>query len=1188
MSTQRERLVLELELHDNGGTAKLRRFGQESDRLGNRLRHLDRQVRETTNAKLGLFKAVRDVSVATASFIYVIPNITRLTWGWQAAILGVSAEMERAAIALSNFTPGASQIERIEGASKAVEELMIKAKNSPFEFAALQDSLVKITTVMGEETTPILDGLTEAIASFGGTDDLLKRASIAIQQMGGKGVISMEELRQQLGEAVPNAARLMARSLSMTYADFVEQVSLGRVSAAPAIKAMGEEMLFEAEGASARLMESYDGLRSQIRTQFTLLAKELGDVGYFDNVKSQFADFLAFLESDQALMMAQTLGIFLDKVAKSIGDLIKLMYEWGEVVKSVAIGFVAYKAFPVILGLFTKGIGASSAATRTLNAATSVAAFNINRLRVASSRMNTEAALEREIRRTMPLVKQASFELGHRARMTTAVTAAERAMAVQMAATNIQKRQAIAQTRALNGLLSAGRIAFGGFAGVLTGLLFASLTTYILKVLEAKKETKELFQTLANDDSTVTFSHIAKAEERLEEFTKKISELEAERDKARERREREMRRIQGMDQGSTSYDRAQGNLQLAIQRFNRLSEEISRTEEERATLLAGVTLRRAEALEYSVNTQMNRVQSIFNARVSDFRESQREAMRELEKDYESSYTMTQQQYFEGQQAIRIRSAEYMVEQYRALIEERQSLLTDADEADLATIERMKAALEEKIAELETLRGRTGPVDTDMIGTSKYLDELDRELNRTIKKVQEIKYELDFDDPFAFLVDGLPEQLRLNQDVITRLDAIKQAYEELQEQEALLEKNRGLTAMGQQVQSLGVKYERMNLRARESLANINNEFISNSNLAGFGADLERLNNQLYNMGFSTRLSADNISEGIAGIKSEAEALNLVMPELINGLEDFQAKATTADMTATAELVQTRMNQVRSQLARTNDEVRISYEGQRQAIVDTVRVIEAEAAQTGALTQEQTELIAKLRELHGMYGQLEAAQNRQTSQLDELRAAWKDHGRMFEDVAIQGMESFADSMADTLLGSSGDWERWSKDLMKHIAKVITKLMLMKNIIEPLMGAMGFGAAGGDAGAGAEAAAFAKGGVMSSMGELPLKKYAKGGVTAFPQRAYFGEGTVPEAYVPLPDGRTIPVTIANADQIGPRNKAVGSVPVQVNLYNQGGDEQEAESSSRFDGEKMIVDVVMKNLSRPTPMRDAVRNVR
>jgi hypothetical protein len=46
------------------------------------------------------------------------------------------------------------------------------------------------------------------------------------------------------------------------------------------------------------------------------------------------------------------------------------------------------------------------------------------------------------------------------------------------------------------------------------------------------------------------------------------------------------------------------------------------------------------------------------------------------------------------------------------------------------------------------------------------------------------------------------------------------------------------------------------------------------------------------------------------------------------------------------------------------------------------------------------------------------------------------------------------------------------------------------------------------------------MTGNGPLPLKRYASGGIANSPQLAMFGEGSTPEAYVPLPDGRSIPV--------------------------------------------------------------------
>ena len=61
------------------------------------------------------------------------------------------------------------------------------------------------------------------------------------------------------------------------------------------------------------------------------------------------------------------------------------------------------------------------------------------------------------------------------------------------------------------------------------------------------------------------------------------------------------------------------------------------------------------------------------------------------------------------------------------------------------------------------------------------------------------------------------------------------------------------------------------------------------------------------------------------------------------------------------------------------------------------------------------------------------------------------------------------------------------------------------------------------------FGLGGIMTNNGALPLKRYAAGGIASSPQLAMFGEGSRPEAYVPLPDGRTIPVTMKNGGQMG-----------------------------------------------------------
>lgn len=59
-------------------------------------------------------------------------------------------------------------------------------------------------------------------------------------------------------------------------------------------------------------------------------------------------------------------------------------------------------------------------------------------------------------------------------------------------------------------------------------------------------------------------------------------------------------------------------------------------------------------------------------------------------------------------------------------------------------------------------------------------------------------------------------------------------------------------------------------------------------------------------------------------------------------------------------------------------------------------------------------------------------------------------------------------------------------------------------------------------ARIASMERGGIVGPGGEMPLRRYRSGGIARGRQFAEFGEGDVPEAFVPLQDGRSIPVTI------------------------------------------------------------------
>ena len=107
-------------------------------------------------------------------------------------------------------------------------------------------------------------------------------------------------------------------------------------------------------------------------------------------------------------------------------------------------------------------------------------------------------------------------------------------------------------------------------------------------------------------------------------------------------------------------------------------------------------------------------------------------------------------------------------------------------------------------------------------------------------------------------------------------------------------------------------------------------------------------------------------------------------------------------------------------------------------------------------------------------------------------------------------------DAAIGAAMTGAKDLDDQLKQIASGVLKeigMALIKFGLNSLLGGFQIG--------GTQLFKFADGGVMTGAGPLPLRRYAGGGVANSPQMAMYGERG-PEAYVPLPDGRSIPVKV------------------------------------------------------------------
>jgi hypothetical protein len=123
--------------------------------------------------------------------------------------------------------------------------------------------------------------------------------------------------------------------------------------------------------------------------------------------------------------------------------------------------------------------------------------------------------------------------------------------------------------------------------------------------------------------------------------------------------------------------------------------------------------------------------------------------------------------------------------------------------------------------------------------------------------------------------------------------------------------------------------------------------------------------------------------------------------------------------------------------------------------------------------------------------------------------KDLGGAIGDAVVSGLQGLEDQLTAFVTTGKANFKELAASILSDLARIALRAAIIQPIVKALGGLFpGF--------------QFANGGIMTGDGPVPLKKYASGGIANSPQLALYGEGSKPEAYVPLPDGRRIPVAM------------------------------------------------------------------
>lgn len=1169
-------IVIELVVDNGQMKMAVKDSGAVLRQFDNTLQQTARSVKRLDDAQHSLSTKFRHLVMTLGNLRFVAMDVNDIFLRLPAAIMRNAGELERMQALMKGLSTELTELGKAADAQRSFDFVTGLAKNAPFEINALSDAFVKLKTTGIDPTKGALTAMTDSVARFGGTGEQLKRASIAIQQMAGKGVISMEELRQQLGEAVPTAMRAMADGVGMSMAELAKVVSTGTLQAQAPLLKMLARMRVENDGAAEAMMETWVGKLSQLKTEWMLASKAIADSGFGDAAKAAVDGLKDGLQSKEFRAFAVEFGQALNTAVRAIISVTKFVVEYRDAIVNLTQAWVAYKVFAsgllptwqalnnqykehISRILETKNQQQGAMVTERRNASEKIQLANESsaaQMRASSANI---ATLEKEMafrkamiaqmqaerqRLNAPVVNGISrgstagtFEIINRDAAAAQIRELRRLEGVHAAASAklssdlAQQRKAHADaatqvlrhgnqvdkltgaTRAYSSAAWAAAAAsraggfvwtlLGGWAGVAIIAIMAVAGAWY-KVAAAAREAKAA---QAREDKNQSIEDDLKPQQdALEKALRARKALAAQVEF-------------GKSQGKTGAG-ATAVLNKQVADLQALDSQIATLEgsikKRSAAIEETLTNDRAEANTSNLQVQLRTMRANGREIMTAERATSAERLKGL-LEGSKEYQRVNQENVKRESAtfLKLRS-----EEAKKLEDAAKDFDTRANGrvANGAEREGLKRAAENARSEAKQIRDM---VQGDLNAAAMQLQlnadpkkgpgngPKESPLQKALERLQIDKegFDQELDDLTGTMgkVDIVAKQVarftamietgKFGKDVDPNstankglLDAVRATFGSKAQAEELRKDITAAEKLTDQAGDLGDRFADAMRVIQDPLG-----------AGGDGAEINKLDALVRQLG--ERLPAALRIAGVSMAELRGQAVTIDMAGRVKELAD-ETRRLESEVTGNT----------RTEIA---ERRRVENEAHRARMQELIDRMFLEGASLQAISDAQNALSKNMAARNA--ADAEASKTPMQKMLDE----WQNTTEMMEQASANWANSTADYLTTLVMGGKASFA----DLANSIIKDLIRIQIQKAMVAAINAATGF--------------FFADGGIMSSSGSLPLKTYAKGGIATSPQMAIFGEGSMNEAYVPLPDGRTIPVTLSGGG---------GGTMIQVNVYKDG----------------------------------------
>lgn len=1106
MANSLSQITVRLNLDNNKFRADVTGSSEALARFNRVVKQYSPSVERAEDHTRGFGLRLRDTVITLGLARHALLNLDALLLSLPRSIIRTNAEFEKMGALMRGLSQETDSYAQILKRAEDDEAFVIDmALNTPFDINSIMDSFAKFRSAGIDPTTGSIQSLIDSVAKFGGTSQELKRATIAIQQMAGKGTISLEELRQQLGEVIPDAIQVMARGVGRSVGELVAEISKGTVAATEGLQALFRQMAIENSGAALEMTQTWDGTMSRLRTRFALFQKEIGDAGLFDELKNQLVLITdSTLGSPEALQFAQDLGRALTVMVQGFTTVAQAAIQYRHVIVGVTAALVAWSiARRTLIAREALLSAAIAAKNQVLIRASAIQNAYTNYVRVGTAAVGTYSG---------------AINL-----QTGALIRAQGAMAGLTVAT-------AGAGAALSRFGVAAKAALGGWLGIVT-IAVVGLSYAIISLKDDFIETaKEIAET--GNISFVT-------DEQLEDIRKTI-ELFKELEERAKNQEVANSMIGYINTAENQLKRLRHELGMSKDEFIEYEKAIANANFKRSldTIKQVLKINIGRELLGDINAYKKQLDEIIQNEDYSI-EKRKEMQRDLNKQLKG--------IIEKQFDDRLRIAR---ENHKKLEEEGKENDSLEISRAIKTIEAIKQLREDFLKRFELPEGGMEENTKNAeVAANRFQKFMDRQNDTLAKYNARLKESND-------LLAVFTSQRK-------RGDFGELSDTQIKDAEALIEEVYKQKKAFELVKEEAKKYDIVLNKIAQTASSINRTFATRSNKNQFLKDTIRAE------GYRAKL--EELKEQLSALSTKSNEAAVEIKEINEVLADLDNKAVDS----TIKFLQEQTKEINNKLLPANEKINAEYQQTIRNLSEMVQLnrelfsdeqIEAVNEYVNALNAE------RLRELE--------------KPIQSLAREWSQTTKAMDQIWADTITSFIDTLADGIVEGQFQFDQF----LSSFAKMLVKMQLQAaaaGIISSIFGANTGVQPSGQTGAplGGETATAnyaANGGVMTSQGMLQLQKYADGGIAYRPQVAVFGEGSQPEAYVPLPDGRTIPVTM-NA----PANQQRMEAPdVNVNVINESGIALDAKQKGvKFNGRQMILDVVVDAASRPGKFRDSLK---